>query len=122
MKYLLLTSMEKKTIFLELPSDTIDMIDRKNDCGDRSSFITGLLNKQLDMMITSVDISTDITSTMKQESEDTTLPGELKIFDKNGSPVGRFNIDTVDGFEDLASTICEISNDPIVRMRARKWR
>jgi hypothetical protein len=39
--------MEKKTIFLELPCELIEKIDRKNLMGDRSTFITNLLEKQL---------------------------------------------------------------------------
>ncbi len=114
--------MEKKTIFLELPSDIVDQIDRQNDCGDRSSFITGLLNKQLDEMITSMDVSTELTSSISQDSMQSNIPGEIKLLDNRGMPLGKFNINTIEGFEQLSSKICELSDDPIVRMKARKWR
>lgn len=114
--------MEKKTIFLELPSDIVDRIDRKNNTGDRSSFITGLLNKQLDEMVTSMDVSTELTSSMSQDTTASGVPGEIKLLDSRGMPLGKFNINTVEGFEQLSGKICEVSDDPIVRMKARKWR
>jgi hypothetical protein len=114
--------MEKKTIFLELPSDIVDRIDRQNDCGDRSSFITGLLNKQLDEMVTSMDVTTELTSSMTKDAMASGIPGEIKLMDNRGIPLGKFNINTVEGFERLSSKICEVSDDPIVRMKARKWR
>ena len=55
---------------------------------------------------------------MKQEI----TPGEISLTDSRGQPLGRFNINTVEGFEQLAAKICEISDDPIVRMKARRWR
>ena len=39
--------MEKKTIFLELPCELIDEIDRINTFGDRSTFVSCLLEKQV---------------------------------------------------------------------------
>ena len=40
--------MEKKTIFLELPCELIDEIDRLNTLGDRSTFVSLLLEKQME--------------------------------------------------------------------------
>ena len=46
--------MEKKTIFLELPAEMIDNIDRQNTIGDRSLFISDLLQKQLEQELAAV--------------------------------------------------------------------
>ena len=110
--------MEKKTIFLELPAEIVDEIDRRNMMGDRSAFVSDLLGKQLHGDISIMNVSTEIPTIMKQE----TKPGEIGLIDSRGQPLGRFNINTVDGFEQLAAKICEISDDPIVRMKARRWR
>jgi len=40
--------MEKKTILLEISVELIDKIDRLNTMGDRSEFITHLLNEQIE--------------------------------------------------------------------------
>ena len=114
--------MERKTIFLELSSEVVDRIDKQNNTRDRSAFISNLINKQLDQMVSTMDFSTDLTSSMKNEPSSFDAPGELKILNGKGMPVGNFNINTVEDFERLSSKICEISNDPIVRMRARRWR
>ena len=39
--------MEKRTIFLELSTEIIDKIDQRNKLGDRSLFVSSLLEKQL---------------------------------------------------------------------------
>ena len=39
--------MEKKTILLEISAELIDKIDRLNTMGDRSEFISHLLNEQI---------------------------------------------------------------------------
>ncbi len=110
--------MEKKTIFLELPAEMVEEIDRRNMMGDRSAFISDLIGRQLHGDISVMDASTEIPSMMKQEI----TPGEISLIDSRGQPLGRFNINTVEGFEQLAAKICEISDDPIVRMKARRWR
>ena len=40
--------MEKKTILLEISCELIDKIDRLNTMGDRSEFISHLLNEQIE--------------------------------------------------------------------------
>jgi len=114
--------MEKKTIFLELPAEMIDRIDRHNSLGDRSTFISDLLNRQLDDTISSMGISTELTTTMQEGEKPVDIPGEVKLVGGKGTQIGKFNINTVEGFEQLASKICEMSDDPIVRMRARRWK
>ena len=113
--------MDKKTIFLELPSEMVDKIDRENVMGDRSSFISDLLSKQLGESITTMDTSTELMSGMDEASGPIGVPGEISLINSRGISLGKFNINTVEGFEHLAEKICEMSDDPIVRMRARRW-
>lgn len=48
---------EKRTIFLELPCEIIEKIDTRNHMGDRSLFITKLLEKQLQNENSKTDIA-----------------------------------------------------------------
>ncbi len=114
--------MDNKTIFLELPSEMVDKIDRENVMGDRSSFITDLLSKQLGESITTMNASTELMSRMDEASGPMGIPGEIGLINSRGISLGKFNINTVEGFEHLADKICEMSDDPLVRMRARRWR
>ena len=114
--------MDKKTIFLELPSEMVDRIDRENVTGDRSSFISDLLNRQLQDSITSMDASTDLISRMEEVRDPLGISGEIGLVNSRGISLGKFDINTIEGFENLAEKICEISDDPIVRMKARRWR
>jgi len=50
------------------------------------------------------------------------VSGEIGLTNSSGLSLGKFNINTVEGFESLADKISEMSDDPIVRMRARRWR
>ncbi len=114
--------MEKRTIFLELPSNIIDEIDLRNDIGDRSLFITDLLEKQLQQNeISRMDISSEIKTINKDDIKKSDSPGIINLVDNEGTPLGRFDINTVEGFEDLARKICEISEDYTVRIKARRW-
>ncbi len=113
--------MEKRTIFLELPSNIIDEIDLRNTTGDRSLFVTDLLEKQLDQHeVSRMDISSEI-KTIKDNIIKSDSPGVINLVDNEGTPIGRFDINTVEGFEDLARKICEISEDYTVRIKARRW-
>ena len=113
--------MEKRTVFLELPCELIDKIDMLNNIGDRSSFITSLLEKQLrqsaDMK---TGVSSEFTSRLSKEDRSFGIAGEIDLVDCEGFSLGKFNINTVQGFEDLAKKIEEVSEDPIVRIRARR--
>ncbi|MDH7516984.1 MAG: hypothetical protein QHH19_01370 [Candidatus Thermoplasmatota archaeon] len=113
--------MEKRTIFLELPLNIIDEIDLRNTMGDRSLFITELLEKQLQQQeISRMNISQE-TETAKDSIKKLVSSGIVTLVDSEGTPLGRFDINTVEGFEDLARKICEISEDPMVRIKARRW-
>ena len=114
--------MEKKTIFLELPAEMIDRIDQKNSIGDRSLFISELLEKQLEQKISTMSASTELTVRMDEIRESAGDPGEIGLINSKGATLGKFNINTPEGFEELALRISEISEDPLVRMRARHWR
>ena len=115
--------MEKKSIILELSCELIDKIDRLNSMGNRSAFVTHLLKGQMHQPADSgLAASTELTTKM---SETGGLPGTtqglLGITNNEGASIGKFDINTVEGFEDLAKKIQEISLDPIVRMRAGGW-
>lgn len=114
--------MEKKTIFLELPTEIIDRIDNENTTGDRSMFVSDMLQKQLEQNISTMAASTELTTMMETTGEPIGVSGELNLVNNSGLSLGKFNINSVEGFEDLAKKISEISDDPIVRMRARRWR
>ena len=114
--------MEKKTIFLELPSEMIDKIDRQNVTGDRSLFISDLLNKQLEQAVSEMDVTTELKTRMDESLGIEGAPGEINLTNNKGMSLGKFNINTIEGFNQLAEKICEISDDPIVRMRARRLR
>ena len=113
--------MEKRTIFLELPSEIIDRIDQSNTLGDRSLFVTNLLEKQLQQESNGIGDTTDITTRMEVSEKPIGRVGELGLFNQKGDPLRKFNINSVEGFEELATVISEISEDPIVRLRARGW-
>ena len=107
-------NMEKKTLFLELPCELIEKIDRFNQMGDRSVYITDLLEKQLNSQTLN-----EIDTTIKIESSK--LTGEIDLFNNEGESIGRFNINTLEGFQELARTIQNVSEDPSVRFKARQW-
>jgi hypothetical protein len=111
--------MGKKTVFLELPCELIDKIDNMNNIGDRSLFITYLLKKQMENKTFEVDENTEFTTKMRDSA--TSFTGEIGIVKSDGSSLGKFNINTIEGFEDLARKIEEVSEDPVVRIRARRW-
>jgi hypothetical protein len=114
--------MEKKTIFLELSCELIEKIDRKNMLGDRSVFITNLLEKQLtEQTPNRVEPTTDFTEKIDNIRPAFKVAGEVNISDNEGVSIGRFDLNTLQGFEDLARKIQEISDDPVVRIRARQW-
>lgn len=115
--------MEKKTIFLELPAEMVDKIDRENVMGDRSVFISDLIDRQLQLGdISRMDVSTDLTTRMEETRGSMGVSGEISLTNSSGASIDKFNINTIEGFERLADKISEISDDPIVRMRARRWR
>ena len=117
-----LIHMEKKTIFLELPAEMVDRIDKENVMGDRSAFISNLLERQLQDNITTMDASTELTSRMEEIRDPLGLSGEISLLNSRGLNLGKFDINTMEGFEHLAQKICDITDDPIVRMRALRLR
>ena len=117
--------MHKKTILVELPAEMVDRLDRENVSSDRSSFISDLLDdrlKQQTSMMQPMDASTEISSRLQSQPMSTDFTGDVKLTNNRGMPLGTFNINTIEGFEELSKTIGSISEDPIVRMRVRKWR
>lgn len=126
MHFSLTPDMHKKTILVELPAEIVDKLDRENTTGDRSSFVSNLLDAQLKehtSMMPQMDASTELTTRLHSPSTGDTseFSGEVKLTNKRGLPMGTFNINTVEGFEQLAEKIATMSDDPLVRMKARKW-
>jgi hypothetical protein len=113
--------MEKKTIFLELPAEMINIIDRQNVMGDRSVFVSALLQKQLEKEFDSIDMSTDLMTRIDETSDSIGVSGEIGVVNSKGILLGKFNINSVEGFEKLSEKISELSEDPIVRMRVKRW-
>ena len=113
--------MEKKIIFLELSIDVIEKIDDQNKIGIRSVFISDFLEKQLQTSISEMDATTEIPTSM-HAGELREVTGEVSLVNSKGMSLGKFNINTEEGLEHLAEKICEISDDPTVRMKARRWR
>ncbi|MCJ7572415.1 MAG: hypothetical protein MUO82_11185 [Candidatus Thermoplasmatota archaeon] len=113
--------MEKKTVFLELPCELLEKIDNLNTIGDRSLFVSELIKKQLDTE-NGTDSSTKFTTKMSKKIDTSMfLTGEISLVTKDGTTLDKFNINTVEGFENLARKIEQISEDPLVQIRAHKW-
>jgi len=114
--------MNKKTILLEIPCELIDRIDTLNNKGDRSEFVSELITKQIqESPVTTMKNETDISEKLEQFKEKMDLTGQINITLSDGNPVGKFDINTVEGFQELAKTIQNISKDPVVRIRASRW-
>ena len=102
--------MEKKSVILNLSCELIDKIDKINTMGDRSLFISNLLEKQLELPgIKKMNTSTEIATKMNDSFFG--VSGEIDIINSKGLKIGRFDIDTLEGFEELAKKIQEISKD-----------
>ena len=111
--------MDKKTIILELSSELVDKIDRLNMIGDRSTFISNLLEKQINLQDSdNVSIKNDLVTIMKQNNKLLKTNKEISLVNDDGVILGKFDIDTLEGFEDLTRKIKEISKDPAVQIRA----
>lgn len=111
--------MEKKTIILELSCELIDKIDRLNTIGDRSTFISNLLEEQINSKISeSIDSQDNLLTIMRQNNSLLKTSGEISLVTDDGILLGKFDIDTLEGFENLTKKIQEISKDPAVQIRA----
>lgn len=112
--------MEKKSVILNLSCELIDKIDKINTMGDRSLFVSQLLERQLELPnIKKIDTSTELASRMGDSIFG--VSGEIDIISSKGLKIGRFDIDTLEGFEDLAKKIQEISKDRAVQIRAQSF-
>jgi hypothetical protein len=113
--------MEKKTAFLELPSEMMDRFDQQNNLGNRSAVISDLLDKQIQRNVDSLGVSTDLINMMGDTGEFLGSSGELNLINSKGSSLGNFDINTPDRFEHIVEKIGEISMDH-VRVISRNWR
>lgn len=111
--------MKKKIIFLELPTNISDRIDEQNMIGSRSIFITELLEKQVHSSGTEMHATSETLSSMHSGELDKNS-GEFSLVTSKGVSLGKFDINTVTGFEELTEKICSLSKDPIVRMKAHR--
>ena len=110
--------MEKKTIILEMPCELIDKLDRLNTLSDRSAFISHLLEQQVKEQ-DGLDVNTEFKTTMSENERPGGLSGIINIVSSDGVSLGKFDINTLEGFESLTKKIEEISDDPAVQIRAR---
>ncbi len=113
--------MEKKTAFLEIPSEMMDRFDQQNNLDDRSTFISDLLDKQLQRNVDDLGVSTDLTNMMGDTGEFLGSSGELNLINSKGSSLGNFDINIPDRFEHIVEKISEISMDHIFQMSSRNW-
>jgi hypothetical protein len=112
--------MEKKSIILELPCELLDKIDRLNTIKDRSTFIINLLEKQIEQNeMDRINASTEMTSIMSKSESPFGVSGIIDLVNSQGISLGKFDINTLEGFEELTKKIQEISEDPAVQIRAR---
>jgi len=111
--------MEKKNIILELPCELIDKIDRMNTSEDRSAFISSLLEKQIEENERlSFKAGIDSPSMMTSSESQFSFSGIIDIVNNQGVSLGKFDINTLEGFEELTKKIKELSEDPAVQIRA----
>ncbi len=111
--------MEKKNIILELSCELIDKIDRLNTSDDRSVFISSLLEKQLEENERNIiKAGMEFPSMMNNSESPFGFSGIINMVNNQGVSLGKFNINTLEGFEELTKKIQEISEDPAVQIRA----
>jgi hypothetical protein len=111
--------MEKKNIILELPCELIDKIDKMNTTEDRSVFISSLLEKQIEENERiRFKAGMESPNVMSNNEDAFGFSGIIDIVNTKGVSLGKFNINTLDGFEELTKKIKELSEDPAVQIRA----
>jgi len=112
--------MDKKNIILELSCELIEKIDRLNNTSDRSSFISKLIEEQLKQSLTNTANEPPQYITKMSDKENIIkYPSEIRLVNSKGISVGKFDINTLDGFENMIKKVHEISEDPAVQIRAR---
>jgi hypothetical protein len=114
--------MEKKIIFLELPADVVQKIDEQNHMGTRSLFVSELIERQIHETIPRMQATPEIPTSMHAGELGQSPDGVLNVTTSKGLSLGKFDINTIEGFEALGKKISEVSDDPIVRMKVRRWR
>ena len=111
--------MQKKKIILELSCELIEEIDRLNTIGDRSDFVSYLLEEKLKSKISgNPEIKDEFLTRMGKNQDIIKISGEIDLVDSKGISLGKFDIDTLEGFEELTRKVQEISKDPAVQIRA----
>lgn len=111
--------MDKKIVFFELPNDVVHQINQIEVDGSRSDLVAEMLQRQLSADISTMNSSNIISSEQQMIQR---KPGEIQLLDHQGKPLGTFDVNSVEEFHHLAKVIGSLSDDPLVRMKARKWR
>jgi hypothetical protein len=109
--------MEKKTILINISDELIERIDRLDPFSDRSFFISNLLDEKLD----EIEFTKNIPVNMNFKSNSLGIASEVGLVDSNGSILGKFDINSLEGFEALNKKIQELSEDPAVKIRSRSF-
>ena len=113
--------MDKKTVYLELPSEIIDRVDHLNFGGDRSNFIAGLLSNSLERYPGKSDFLVMVKENHVDDGSLMVDSGEVDIINYKGLSIGRFNINTLDGFDYLVDKIAELSDNDLVKTKAKNF-
>ena len=106
-------------MFFELPASVVDQIDTLSRGEPRSMFVSDLLERELGSRMQHLAPGSELSASMASKGPAGSV---LSLVDGRGVSLGRFDIDSVEGFSSLAEKVCELSNDPIVRMKARAMR
>lgn len=113
--------MAKKIFFIELSTDVVQKIDEHNTMESRSAFISNILEGKFNS--TNQQILKNQNDTLQMYAGD--LPkvtGEVELRTSQGLSLGQFNINTGRGFDNLSEKIAELSENPMVQMKATCWR
>ena len=111
--------MDKRTIYLELPFEIIDRIDILNFFGDRSKFIADLISNSLERYPDDSDFSVKVKDNHVDDESLMVDSGEVDIINYKGLSIGRFNINTLNGFDYLVDKIAEVSENDLVKTKAK---
>jgi hypothetical protein len=113
--------MQKKILFIELSTDVLEKIDEHNNLGSRSTYVSELLEKKFNQKTNATSRPQNDTLRM-HAGEILHSTGEIELRTSQGETLGQFNINTGRGYDNLSEKIAELSENPMVQMKARCWR
>lgn len=114
--------MQKKILFIELSPDIIEKIDEENSLGSRSAYLSDLLEKKFNQTTQKTPKPRHDGLRMHAGEIPQPATGEIELRTNQGEPLGLFNINTGRGYDELSEKIAELSENPMVQMKARCWR